>query len=233
LKGRVSLIGAATWNSDETFRTLRYLADSQSQDFTIPYVANIEINGLNARLAHLTASELGLDTHRFCSIEGNALEGLPKPSRIFKANRQFIIACRLLPYLSFNETSKLLTHIYHHLSYTKGYAVLTYPALSIQELSKPTSAFFKRYLEFSEMGIFGKEELKDLKEEVMGISFFSKIDMPEEGLVKDSLYQTILFQEKIPKLFTDLHHLKIRETESIIGHDLVPRAVTVVSRLKA
>ncbi len=231
LKGKVALIGAATWNSDETFRTLRYLAEVKSPFFSIPYVSNVEINPINAKLAFLTSQELGLDRRRFTSFEGNAVEGLPSISRAFSANTHCIIACRLFPHLSFYEISKLLTHIQRHLNITRGHSIITYPIVSIAEMSKPTSDFFIKYLDYYHTGVFKIEKLNDSDGNLIGISFISQLDQPEAGLIKNSLFQTIFFQESIPTLLTDLYKLKIIERRQITGEDLIRREVTLVSHI--
>jgi hypothetical protein len=230
LKGRIILIGAATWNSDETFRNLRYLFEHASPDLEIPFIANLEINPLNARLAHLTANELGLTSTTFMSMEGNIVDGLPHIPTAFKVHRQSIIACRLLPYLAFDEISNFLEHIEKHLSETQGYCVLSYPVVSVKEFEKPTSEFFIKYSELTEMGIFKLQVLEDRKQNLIGVSFISEHDHQESGLVKGGLYQTILFQENVVHLLTKIHRFKILEKRLNVGQDQIPREATLLTR---
>lgn len=229
LKGKITLIGAATWNSDETFRNLRFLFDNASPDLEIPFITNLEINPLNARLAQLTASELGLSSKHFTSMEGNIVDGLPPIPTAFKVHRQSIIACRLLPYLAFHEISNFLELIEKHLSETQGYCILTYPMVSVEELRQPTSKFFIKYSELTELGIFKLQALEDKEKNLIGVSFSSQHDQPESGLIKGALYHTVFFQEKVAHLFTKLHRFKIIERRSNAAQDQIPREATLLT----
>ncbi len=238
LKRQSALIGAGSWNGVETFHFLRALAFDETARSCISYVSNIEINPLNAKLAHITALELGLSRHRVVSNIGNPLEVLPPIPRIFDINHQAIIACRLLPCLTLLEISKILNVMKDNLMQPTGYAILTYPVISLSDWRNPHTIFLQKYMSLVQGGVFeikkliedNKEYHIDDNEKWVGVSFISNIDDPTQGLIQGSIYQTFLFQERVNQLFSR-RKMEVLEKENtgFDPHDKLQREIAILT----
>lgn len=216
ISSRTAVIGLGTWDASESFRFLREASND------VVAVSNVEANLQVAQVAHLTALTLGVNTDRFVSNQGNALEELPRIPESVEAEQELIVGSRFLPVLNPVENDGFLGNLSERLQDSHGVAVLSYSTI---DRHSPADPVVEKYYQLAEdSGPFEKIDLPG----GVGVSFISKIDSPKNGLIKGQTFQTFLFKDKVEVFFARQGLTVDKDRSSAKEDDGITREASVI-----